>query len=55
VSYAYSHRPSKLERALLAASIVPNGHGGLMIRAMVGAGVDPGRHGGLMLVKTITD
>ena len=36
VSYAYSHHPSKLDRALLAVSVVPNGHGGLMIIKTLG-------------------
>jgi membrane-associated phospholipid phosphatase len=31
VSYAYSHRPSKLDRALLAVSLVPDGNGGVII------------------------
>jgi hypothetical protein len=31
VSYAYSHRPSKLDRALLAVSVVPDGRGGVII------------------------
>jgi membrane-associated phospholipid phosphatase len=31
VSYAYSHHPSKIERALLAVSVLPDAHGGVMI------------------------
>jgi len=31
VSYAYSHKPSRLERALLAVTVLPDGHGGLII------------------------
>lgn len=36
VSYAYSHRPSKLDRALLAMSVLPDGHGGVMIVKTLG-------------------
>jgi hypothetical protein len=31
VSYAYSHHPSKIERALLAVSVLPDAPGGVMI------------------------
>jgi len=36
VSYAYSHRPSKLERALLAVTVVPDGHGHVMLMKTLG-------------------
>jgi membrane-associated phospholipid phosphatase len=36
VSYAYSHRTSKLDRALLAVSVLPDGHGGMMIMKSLG-------------------
>ncbi len=36
VTYAYSHRPSKLERALLAVTVVPDGHGGVLIAKTLG-------------------
>jgi hypothetical protein len=36
VAYADSHRPSKLERALLAVTIVPDGHGGVLIAKTLG-------------------
>lgn len=36
VKYAHSHRPSRLDRALLGTSVVPDGHGGLLL--MVGSG-----------------
>jgi hypothetical protein len=55
VSYAYSHRPSKLERALLVRRLGPVGHGGLMISAGFGTTVIPDGHGGVMIMKTITN
>jgi len=36
VTYAYSHRPSKIERALLAVTIMPDGHGGVLIAKTLG-------------------
>jgi membrane-associated phospholipid phosphatase len=55
VSYSYSHRPSRLERSLLASRIGPGGHGRLMISAGFGTTVIPDGHGGLMIVKTISN
>lgn len=55
VSYSYSHRPSKFQRALLADRIGPAGHGGLMISIGFGTTVIPDGHGGLTIMKTISN
>jgi hypothetical protein len=36
VSYAYSHRPSKIERALLAVTVIPDGHGHVIVTKTLG-------------------
>lgn len=36
VSYAYSHHPSKLERALLAVTVAPDGRGGFIVAKTFG-------------------
>jgi len=36
VSYAYSHHPSKIERALLAVTVAPAGHGGFIVAKSFG-------------------
>jgi hypothetical protein len=33
VSYAHSHRRNRLDRALLAIHVVPDGHGGTLVLA----------------------
>jgi membrane-associated phospholipid phosphatase len=36
VTYAYSHRPSRIERALLAVTVVPDARGGVLIAKTIG-------------------